>query len=58
MSEPPEHYQVELLQKLQLLLTEGSFTASYKFALLEAVIDLVVERGDDSGQTLRIQRSL
>ena len=50
----PEHFQIGLLLKLQRLLTEGSFTASYKFALLQAIIDLAVERGDDSDAPLCI----
>jgi hypothetical protein len=49
-----EHFQIELLLKLQRLLSEGSFTASYKFALLQALIDLAVERGEDSDAALRI----
>jgi 5-methylcytosine-specific restriction endonuclease McrA len=53
----PEHFQIELLLKLQRLLTEGSFTASYKFALLQALIDLAVERGDDSDAPLPIALS-
>jgi hypothetical protein len=50
----PEQFQIALLLKLQRLLTEGSFTASYKFALLQAIIDLAVERGDDSDASLPI----
>ncbi len=53
----PEHFQIELLLKLQRLLTEGSFTASYKFALLLALIDLAVECGDDSDASLSIALS-
>lgn len=53
----PEHFQIELLLKLQRLLTEGSFTASYKFALLQAIIDLAVECGHDSDAALSITLS-
>ena len=49
-----EHSQIEVLLKLQRLLSEGSFTASYKFALLQALIDLAVERGADSDAPLSI----
>jgi hypothetical protein len=49
-----EHSQIELLLKLQRLLAEGSFTASYKFALLQALIDLAVERGENNEAALRI----
>ena len=50
----PERFQIELLLKLQRLLSEGSFTASYKFALLQALIDIAVERGEDTDVLLRI----
>jgi hypothetical protein len=52
---PSAEAQVDFLQKLQRLLREGSFTASYKFALLLALCDLAVERGDDSGAALPIE---
>ncbi len=41
--------QVEFLVKLQRLLHEGSFTSSYKFALLLAIADVCVEKGHDTG---------
>lgn len=34
------------------MLADGQFTASYKFALLQALADLAVERGDDSGDAM------
>src|SRR5262252_1410196 len=52
MPPPPDHAQVEMLLKLQRVLADGQFTASYKFALLQALADLAVERGDDSGNAL------
>ena len=51
---PPESKQVEILLKIQRLLVEGGFVASYKFALLQALIDLAVELGDDSDAPLRL----
>lgn len=33
---------------------EGIFTASYKYALLLAIADICIEKGDDSGKALRI----
>jgi len=54
MSVPAPTEQVEFLVKLQQLLAEGQFTASYKFALLLALADLSVELGDDSGGPLRV----
>ena len=41
--------QVYFLKQLQRVLSEGSFVASYKFALLHALADLAVTHGDDSG---------
>lgn len=49
MPVPTPQEQVEFLRKLQRLLTEGQFVASYKFALLRALADLAVLKGDDSG---------
>src|SRR5262245_54982694 len=52
MPPPPDHLQVDILLKLQRVLADGQFTASYKFALLQTLADLAVERGDDSGNSL------
>ncbi len=50
---PPEAgQQLEFLRKLQRILEEGQFTASYKFALVHALADLAVQYGDDSGAPL------
>jgi 5-methylcytosine-specific restriction endonuclease McrA len=49
---PTPEEQVLFLRNIQRLLVEGQFTASYKFALLHAIADLCVLRGDDSGATL------
>jgi hypothetical protein len=49
-----ERFQIEVLLKLQRLLSEGSFVSSYKFALLQALIDIAVERGEDTDAPLRI----
>lgn len=43
MSEPSAADQVQFLTNLQKLLSEGTFTASYKFALLLSLADLCVE---------------
>ena len=53
--EPPTpQAQVTFLQNLQRILDEGSFVATYKFALIHALADLAVERGDDSGAPLTL----
>lgn len=51
---PTPEAQVAFLQDLQRILDEGSFVATYKFALVHALADLAVERGDDSGAPLTL----
>ena len=51
---PTPKEQVEFLRNIQRLLAEGLFTASYKFALLHALADLAVLKGDDTGAPLEL----
>jgi hypothetical protein len=51
---PDPNEQVRFLVNVQRLLAEGQFVATYKYALLLALADLAVERGDDSGAQLVI----
>jgi hypothetical protein len=51
---PSEKTQLEFLAYIQRLLDEGEFTATYKYALLMALADLAVERGDDGGGPLTL----
>ncbi len=51
---PTPEEQVQFLRNVQRLLAEGLFTASYKFALVHALADLAVLKGDDSGAPLDI----
>jgi 5-methylcytosine-specific restriction endonuclease McrA len=51
---PTAEEQIHFVDQLQRLLNEGSFTATLKFALLMALADLAVERGDDSGGSLSL----
>jgi hypothetical protein len=51
---PKPQEQVQFLRDVQRLLAEGLFTASYKFALLRALADLAVLKGQDSGAPLEI----
>ena len=53
-SPPSPEEQVLFLRNIQRLLDEGQFVASYKFALLHALADLCVLRGDDSGAPLTL----
>lgn len=52
---PTPDEQVLFLRNIQRLLAEGQFVASYKFALLHALADLCVLKGDDSGDPLELQ---
>ena len=46
---PTPEEQIQFLRNIQRLLSEGLFVASYKFALLHALADLAVLKGDDTG---------
>jgi hypothetical protein len=52
---PTPEEQVRFLRDIQRLLAEGLFVASYKFALVHALADLAVLKGDDSGRPLEIE---
>lgn len=49
---PSADDQILFLQRIQRLFDEGEFQATYKFALLLALAELAVERGDDTGEVL------
>jgi hypothetical protein len=51
---PSAEEQIRFLQNVQRILEEGLVTASYKYALLLALADLAVEKGDDSGAALPV----
>jgi HNH endonuclease len=51
---PTPEEQVQFLRNIQRLLAEGLFVASYKFALVHALADLAVLKGEDSGAPLEI----
>jgi len=51
---PESNEQLRFLVNIQRLLAEGQFVATYKYALLQALADLAVERGDDSGAQLTV----
>ena len=52
---PTPEEQVQFLRNIQRLLAEGLFVASYKFALVHALADLAVLKGDDSGAPLEVE---
>ena len=49
--------QLEFLSNIQRLLSEGQFTATYKYALLLALADICVEEGEDDGAPFVVQTS-
>lgn len=51
---PTPEEQVHFLRNIQRLLAEGLFVASYKFALVRALADLSVLKGEDSGTPLEL----
>ncbi len=51
---PSPERQLRFLQDLQRILDEGSFTATYKFALIHALADLSVEREAAPNGTLTL----
>lgn len=57
MSRPPPSpgEQIQFLQQLQRILSDGGFVATYKFALLHALADLSVIQGDDTGDELPLK---
>jgi hypothetical protein len=46
--------QLEFLSGIQRLLSEGQFTATYKYALLLAIADICVEDGEDTAAPFEI----
>ncbi|MCB1657525.1 MAG: HNH endonuclease [Pseudomonadales bacterium] len=54
---PSADEQLLFLQRIQLLLTDATFTSTYKFALLLAITELSVEMGQDTGEPLAIPLS-
>ena len=54
---PDAEAQLRFLRQFQRLLDEGSFVATYKFALLHSIADLCVMSGDESGGPLELSTS-
>ena len=51
-SRPTAEEQVRFIANIERILSEGSFVATYKYALLVALIELAIERGDDTTREL------
>lgn len=54
MTIPAAEDQLRFIANIQRILDEGSFVATYKFALLMALADYAVEKGDDSGDPVKL----
>lgn len=52
MTIPSAEEQLKFITNIQRILDEGSFVATYKFALLMSLADYAVEKGDDTGEPL------
>ncbi len=53
---PPAEFQITFLQKIQHLLENSSFQATYKYALLIAIADITIEHGEDQDKYLQINK--
>lgn len=51
---PTPQQQIRFLQQLQKILSDGTFVATYKYALLHALADLSVIHGEDSADELTL----
>jgi hypothetical protein len=53
-SRPSPADQIRFIANVERILAEGSFVATYKYALLVALVELAIERGDDSNRELEL----
>ena len=54
---PTAQEQLKFLKSIQLILQSGSFSSTYKFALLISLSRLAIEKGEDSGEQLVLEYS-
>lgn len=47
--------QLKFLKNIQLILQSGSFSGTYKFALLISLSRLAIEKGEDLGKSLELE---
>ena len=52
---PTAQAQLKFLKNIQLILQSGSFSSTYKFALLISLSRLAIEKGQDSGEVLALE---
>lgn len=51
---PTHQEQLKFLKHIQKILQSGTFTSTYKFALLISITRLAIEQGQDTGAALRL----
>ena len=51
---PTAQEQIRFLKHIQQILQSGTFTSTYKFALLMSLTRLAIEQGQDSGESLSL----
>ena len=54
---PTAQEQLKFLKNIQLILQSGSFSSTYKFALLISLSRLAIEKGEDNGGQLALEYS-
>ena len=52
---PSAQQQLKFLKNIQLILQSGSFSSTYKFALLISLSRLSIEKGQDTGEPLHLE---
>ncbi|WP_180183888.1 HNH endonuclease domain-containing protein [Acinetobacter sp. YH01020] len=52
---PTAQEQLKFLKNIQLILQSGSFSSTYKFALLISLSRLAIEKGEDAGGSLSLE---
>ena len=51
---PSADEQIRFLKQIQRILQSGSYTSTYKFALLMSITRLAIEQGRDTGEMLTV----
>lgn len=51
---PTPQEQLKFLKQIQQILQSGTFTSTYKFALLMSIVRLSIEQGEDTGNRLTL----
>jgi uncharacterized protein (DUF2267 family) len=55
IAEIPTQEQLKFLKHIQQILQSGTFTSTYKFALLISITRLAIEQGQDTGAALHLE---